>query len=234
MNILHHFSSANGAFIGASEARLDPLDKTPMVPGHSTLSAPPEPGADQIARWDGETWVIVADRRGEEYWLPDGTRHLIDEIGVDLPSGALPAPPPTPAYPDLLSARAAMIGWIDGLAAQVTGTYPAAEVQSWGQQEDAARAFLSDGASAPAQHLALLDAIRQDQDGETRTDRSGSILAKANAYRAILGAIVKLRDQTDTALAAVDPVAPEGYETVLQGALAAGTAMALQMGLATE
>lgn len=106
---VYHYDAATGAFRATTDARLDPIDQTPMVPRNATLEAPPSSGDDQIAVRQDDQWVVQTDRRGEIYWLPDGSRHEILAIGEDLPPGALTAPPP-PSQ-DVLSGRLAELRW---------------------------------------------------------------------------------------------------------------------------
>ena len=56
----------------------------------------PEAGEHQVAQWDAESkdWQLVADYEGHTYWLADGSRHTINQVGVSPPEGALDAPPP--------------------------------------------------------------------------------------------------------------------------------------------
>lgn len=68
------------------------------LPETATLEVPPQPGEREVIRWDAEhrVWQRVPDRRGESYWLPDGSHHVISEIGEVLPEDALTElPPPT-------------------------------------------------------------------------------------------------------------------------------------------
>ena len=53
-------------------------------------------------------------------------------------------------YPDLASARVAMLGFINDLTKQITDQYPAAEVSAWPSKAEAARAVIS-GTARPDQ-----------------------------------------------------------------------------------
>lgn len=94
MTDIHNFDAVSGAYIHTSPARLDPLDGLPLVPANATMIAPPAAPPGQVVRWTGAAWELVADQRGTEYWLPDGSHHTITEIGVERPPEALDAPPP--------------------------------------------------------------------------------------------------------------------------------------------
>ncbi|MCG9031416.1 DUF4376 domain-containing protein [Laribacter hongkongensis] len=85
------------------------------LPDHVTLEVPPPPGEREVIRWDAghRVWQRVPDRRGESYWLPDGSHHVIREIGEIPPADALTEPPP-PTLEALREQRRAEINrWRD-------------------------------------------------------------------------------------------------------------------------
>ena len=62
-----------------------------LIPPSATPKEPPEAGHGGVAVFDPdrEEWVVHADYRGTEYWLPDGTHHKIETIGETPPDNAL-------------------------------------------------------------------------------------------------------------------------------------------------
>ncbi|KUE88873.1 hypothetical protein ASL20_09615 [Cupriavidus necator] len=66
------------------------------LPADTTLLPPPKFEDYQAAQWDegAQAWAIVPDMRGTEYWLADGSRHVIETVGQVLPAQALNEPPP--------------------------------------------------------------------------------------------------------------------------------------------
>ena len=63
----------------------------------ATDKAKPEQGERELVEFENDDWVIKVDLRGVTYWMPDGSQHIITEVGVDRPDGALdeaPLPPP--------------------------------------------------------------------------------------------------------------------------------------------
>ncbi|PSJ23569.1 hypothetical protein CVH10_01515 [Halomonas sp. ND22Bw] len=78
------------------EAPLDPMRREPRIPAGATGIEPPATGANEAGRWTGEAWEVVADWRGHVYWLVDGSRHEITELGVEPPAEALDEAPPEP------------------------------------------------------------------------------------------------------------------------------------------
>lgn len=88
MNI-YHYNPLTGEKIGSSIARLDPVEKKPMIPAHATTDAPPSTGSKQVAVREGNAWTVKPDYRGTTYWLPDGSRGEITAIGIEPPAGAV-------------------------------------------------------------------------------------------------------------------------------------------------
>ena len=99
---IFHFAPDTGEYLGSGEAQLDPLESkiagqpVYLLPAHATRAEPPEAGHKQLACWDGEAWRLVPDRRGETYWLPDGTAHEIATLGETPPADALDVEPAKP------------------------------------------------------------------------------------------------------------------------------------------
>jgi len=84
-----------GEYVSSHSANESPLEPGVwLVPANSTLDAPPTAGAGEIAVRAGEAWTLMADLRGQRYWLADGSEHVIGAIGETLPDGAMDAPPP--------------------------------------------------------------------------------------------------------------------------------------------
>jgi hypothetical protein len=67
--------------------------------GPPTEANRPRVGPNEIAVIIGGGWKVVPDFRGKEYWLPDGSKHVVHAIGEVVPAGALDAPPPVQADP---------------------------------------------------------------------------------------------------------------------------------------
>ena len=92
-------TDANGLYLGPTDAQQSPLEQGVfLIPRGCIEVEPPSAGPRQIARWTGESWQLVADYRGFEYWTPERTRHVITEAEVEPPENHLTADPgPTPA-----------------------------------------------------------------------------------------------------------------------------------------
>lgn len=102
---IFHYHPETGEFLGQSAAMPDPLEEGRfLVPAHATDTQPPEVGQNEVAVFDGQSWVLKPDFRGTEYWLPHGEKHTITEIGETVPEGAFleepEAPEPEPYVPE--------------------------------------------------------------------------------------------------------------------------------------
>ena len=94
---------------------LPPLALGESLPDQATLEVPRPPGDREACRWDAgqRGWQLVPDRRGESYWLPDGSHHIISEIG-EVPPGDALTEPPLPTLEALREQRRAEINaWRD-------------------------------------------------------------------------------------------------------------------------
>ncbi|RAH37529.1 DUF4376 domain-containing protein [Halomonas sp. SL1] len=101
------------------------MRREPRIPAGATSSEPPATGKREAARWSGQAWEIVSDWRGHVYWLADGSRHEITELGVEPPADGLDEQPP--ASLDTLAARqraAIAAALADALAAGMAYTMP--------------------------------------------------------------------------------------------------------------
>jgi hypothetical protein len=77
-------------------AKKDPVSEKWMIPAYATeIELIPEKAGHQRYFKDG-AWHYVVDNIGTEYWLADGSKHTITELGEALPEGALLEEPPKP------------------------------------------------------------------------------------------------------------------------------------------
>lgn len=177
---LYHFDPVTGEYVCKGEAAPDPLEPGKfLLPAHATFDAPPKTAAAQVAVRSGAGWSVESDRRGREYWLPDGSRHTVGEIGADVPAGALSAAPTLPATDadiDAETVRRIGLVWgadsqIDALAAQVNAINRRMEIGS------------SSKAADVAEKNALLE--KQNKTAELR-DKGKALRAKTGAEREAL------------------------------------------------
>ncbi|WP_217494995.1 hypothetical protein [Marinomonas sp. FW-1] len=77
-------------------AKKDPVSGKWMIPSFATkVKLIPEKAGHQRYFKDG-AWHYVVDNTGTEYFLADGSKHTITELGEELPEGALLEDPPKP------------------------------------------------------------------------------------------------------------------------------------------
>ena len=109
------FDPETGEYTGRAAARASPLEPGQyLLPANATFIAPPPADANEVGVWDGERWNVKQDRRGREYWLTDGSHHVISAIGEGKPEGALDAPPPASKVELAAVARARRDGLLAG------------------------------------------------------------------------------------------------------------------------
>jgi len=86
------------------------------LPETATWLTPPMASAKEALRWSATVgaWEVVPDRRGEDYWLEDGTYHIINVIGEVPPIGALTEPPPPTTEQLATAARGQRDGLLSG------------------------------------------------------------------------------------------------------------------------
>jgi len=83
MTDIYHFHPATGEYLGKSKARLDPIEKEPLVPANAKLVKPPTTGQNEIAISDGEGWMVVGDYRGWTGFDEAGIEQKIEQVGID-------------------------------------------------------------------------------------------------------------------------------------------------------
>lgn len=196
---VYSYDRDTGEYRGESIAHENP--RRPgvyLLPAFSTEAAPPATGEHEAAVYREGAWSIVPDWRGHVYWLADGSRHEITELGVEPPAGALSEPPP-PSVDDIASAKLREIkAACDAEVAALAAKYPDTEILSWYRQEREARELQAD----PNAATPLIDNIAA-QRGITREDLAGRIIAKAHAYALDAGAAFGRRQALEDQLEAI-------------------------------
>lgn len=109
--LIYHYSNRTGEFLGEGIADESPLEPGVfLIPAFATASTPPATEVNQVAVFAGSAWEIKSDHRGGEYWLADGSRHSIMEIGEEYPEDALFAEPEQePVIPVSITPRQGLI-----------------------------------------------------------------------------------------------------------------------------
>lgn len=87
---IFHYHPENGEYLGEGLADKDPMvEGNWLIPAYATKVEHPEYSEGEIPVFVDGKWVISVDNRGVEYWLSDGSKHKITEIGVSIPEDAL-------------------------------------------------------------------------------------------------------------------------------------------------
>jgi len=85
----------SGEYSGSGDAKLSPLEKDVyLLPGRATFIEPPQASENEVAIWNGQSWEIKPDFRGETvYDTATGEPFAICDIGP-LRGGTTSYPPP--------------------------------------------------------------------------------------------------------------------------------------------
>ncbi|WP_037309092.1 hypothetical protein [Ruegeria halocynthiae] len=133
---------------------------------------------------------------------------------------------PRPTYPDLVTAKTAMVKWIDGFLSKITGPVPQYERESWPSKAEAARAVIAGTARVDQTALIAGEAGIQSK---TEADIAQKIVAKASRFEAIISQTTGLRVMLEEDLEAeADPLK---YEAILEGGKVKAAAMAAALGI---
>ncbi|BBL70321.1 hypothetical protein [Methylogaea oryzae] len=96
---LYHYDGETGEFLSVSNAKPAPIQPEPgppeyIVPANATLQAPPDVPQNKAAIFSNDDgWSLVDDYRGLVYWLPDRSKHEIEELGIAPPQNAMLSEP---------------------------------------------------------------------------------------------------------------------------------------------
>ncbi|GEK74233.1 MULTISPECIES: DUF4376 domain-containing protein [Halomonas] len=219
---IYDINPTNGTVIDPAgrEAPIDPMRREPRIPAGATGVEPPANGANEAARWAGEAWEVVADWRGHVYWLTDGSRHEISELGIEPPADALDQAPPEPLE-DLAERKRAAIATAlaDALAAGMPYTMPDGSedtVQMLAEDRQnllglaiEARNLKAAGVSDPVQEFRGLSNTRYPMTPDQVIALTDAALGH---YKVLKARSWDRKDAIDAALAAEDR---EGIEAVV-------------------
>lgn len=204
---IHHYDPLTGAYLGASDADASPADAGEyLVPAHATETAPPAMPAGTIARWDGLSWNLVPDRRGERYWSPEGVEHVIEDIDETPPPGSLSEPPPPTLEASRsaasqrmrAAARTAIEAGITSTALGAPHTYPTTEIDQRNLTALSLAAAV-DGASDPAWRCHYWCADPADQ--WARREHTATQIQEVS--RAVMGHIQAQQSRHESRLASI-------------------------------
>lgn len=176
-----------------------------------------------VARQDGKFTVITPDAEVIVSLNPRHNDIHADDLTAWLRDNQ--AEGWTPSIADVKAkAIAEMLAWITGFLAPFTAGVPDDEVTSWPRKAEAARLHL---AGAPQRMILAEAAIT----GEAPDVLARTIVAKADAYEAIISTVTGLRRKTEEEINAA--ISPEQVQAVLTDAKATATKLAATLGAPT-
>ncbi|WP_306168632.1 hypothetical protein [Halomonas sp. MMSF_3323] len=182
---------------------IDPMSGQPKVPGSAIVEPPPSVAAREAAQAVNGDWRIVPDWRGHVYWLSDGTRHEIIELGVEPPAEALNEAPPRPIDDLAAQALSRINSGYQAEMGQILNDYPQAETLTFDKQEREARQWQAENSVATPYIDAML--VERPMD---KAELVGRILAKADAFTMASGKATgkrqRLEDEVKAAFEAED------------------------------
>lgn len=176
---------------------------------------------------DAAAAVVAAlgiSRRAGVYYEDDALV-VPDELAAAV-EAALVEAPALAQQRRIDAARTRVVAYADALTARITARYPAAEVASWPTRADEA-VKVQGGAAADVTPLITALAAAS---GQTRAEIAAAILAKAQAYTAVVVAVSVLREQAEAAIAAAPDEA--ALAVALEALKQAADARAAELGLA--
>lgn len=98
---IYNYDRETGEYLGSGFADPNPVREDAwLVPANATNEAPPTVATGQAAVFENGAWVVKNDLRGAKWWEADGTAHVIEAIGEDIPANGLSVEPPPPPPTD--------------------------------------------------------------------------------------------------------------------------------------
>ena len=210
----HH---KTGEYMGEDVADSDPMQEGHfLIPAHATETPPPSTIEREAPVFIDGRWKVVPDWRGHVYWLADGSRHEISELGVEPPADALDEAPPEPIADVAMKAMARVNAGYTQSMAMILVEYPDAETLSFDKQEREARTWSEwqeIGGTEPA--TPYLDAMLVERP-IGKAELVARIITKADAFVAAHGNATgrrqRLEDDIKAARQAEDRAALEAID----------------------
>lgn len=197
---IYNYHHLTGEFIGSGTADKDPLNEGSwLIPDFSTVEPSLNTAENEVSVFNGISWDLKPDFRGVEFWLADGSRHVIGSISETAPIESLTSQPaPTPEQQVSIDKAAALTEYEVSVKTLI-GDTSMTEVASWAKQEAQARAYLVDDSdqvnpvvddTAPTILLDRLTISRAQS--ETKLTLARKIITNAEAYEVAYADILGL------------------------------------------
>lgn len=102
---IYNYHPVTGEYISKSNADKNPLEENVyLMPANATDIKPPSVAENQVACFKDNVWSLFDDFRGVKYWLEDGSKKTISEIGEVVPgNGSLTEIEPEKDYKLLIT-----------------------------------------------------------------------------------------------------------------------------------
>ena len=82
---IYHVNPDTGLFIGAGDARPDPMEPGQyLVPAHATTTAPPKAGKGKVAMFDDGAWTVIDEPPPVDMTTPSETDGPLDPVIADI------------------------------------------------------------------------------------------------------------------------------------------------------
>ncbi|WP_434361063.1 hypothetical protein [Parasalinivibrio latis] len=199
--MLYNFHPETKEFIGESEARLDPLEKKPLIPAYATPLPPPCIVKEkQAAIFNEEGWQVVSDHRGAEYYLPDGTHHIINSVGEELPADALSEPPPKSIDELKKNAINKILDFARESRASFAGYVDQYKLAGWNDKSQRAQRYLYGTALEGDESILLAECLKR---GKEETPEQLATLQSKKAQR-LAEAVAIIDGMESAALSAIE------------------------------
>jgi len=105
---VYAYHPVHGAYTGRTDADASPLEPGVFLdPAYTTRNKPPLYGKGEVPVYDGSTWIVIPDHRGEVWYDTENLPVLVATPGNPEDAGLIreplptpePAPPTEPAFP---------------------------------------------------------------------------------------------------------------------------------------
>jgi len=80
---IYHYNRDTGELMDQGEARLDPIERKPMIPANATKTKPPTTKENEVAIFDGSAWSLVPDHRGYAGFDSKGEEQKITDLNIE-------------------------------------------------------------------------------------------------------------------------------------------------------
>ena len=145
----YHYNPQSGEYLGEDTAQESPLEEDVyLVPAHATTTEPPEGELGKARIFQDDAWSLIDDQRGVQYWLADGTQHVITELGEVKPDNALDSAPPPTLEEVKAQANAEVVALFTTTRAEVSGSTDSNKLAGWADKAQRAQRVIAEQGTA--------------------------------------------------------------------------------------